>query len=265
MFHESTSCSFYCEKFSIKNSFSRFVESTSYSTHIHNGYEIIYLLGGSITYGFEGREIKLSKGDVLITPPYKYHYLNVDNNINYERINILFYPEKFGFELNLNDIVIYNDSNHIIYKILNNIKFYCDYAKEEDRGFIFELKIKELIYALVNDFSSGTKLDLVTYDKTMRNILDFINQNIYKNITVEDIAKDCFLSEGHIHHVFRKELKTSPVNYIKMKNLAVAQKLLSFGTTPTEVSQKLGYEDYSVFYRNYVKYFNKKPSDDYKK
>lgn len=265
MFHESTSCSYYNERLTIKNSFSKVVEENSYSTHIHNGFEVIYILGGSITYGFEGKKIKLSKGDILITPPFKYHYLKVDNNSNYERINILFYPEKFGFDLKLNDVVVYNDNTHIIYKIMNNIKFYCDYAKPDDYKFIFELKIKELIFALVNDFSSGTKLDLVTYDKTIRNILDFINENIYKNITVEDIAKDCYLSEGHIHHIFKKELKTSPVNYIKMKKLAVAQKLLSFGTAPTEVAQKLGYEDYSVFYRNYVKYFNKKPSEDFKK
>ena len=82
---------------------------------------------------------------------------------------------------------------------------------------------------------------------------------------IEDIAKDCYLSEGHIHHIFKKELKTSPINYIKMKKLSIAQKLLSFGTVPTEVAQKLGFEDYSVFYRNYVKFFNRKPSDDFKK
>ena len=50
-----------------------------------------------------------------------------------------------------------------------------------------------------------------------------------------------------------------------MKKLSIAQKLLSFGTVPTEVAQKLGFEDYSVFYRNYVKFFNRKPSDDFKK
>lgn len=265
MFHEEQRCYFSNENLTLKNSFSKVVEENQYSTHIHSGFEVIYLLGGSVTYGFEGKEIKLSKGDILITPPFRYHYLNVDNNVNYERLNILFYPEKFDFDLKLNGIVVFNDDSHIVYKIINQIKYYCDFANPDDYSFIFELKIKELCYALASNFSSGTEVNTLVYDKTVRNILEYINDNIYKNISIADIAKHCYLSEGHVNHVFKKQFKTSPINYIKMKKLSIAQKLLLSKVTPTEVAERLGYEDYSVFYRNYLRFYNKKPSDDYRK
>lgn len=249
----------------IKNSYSSHVDSKTFSMHIHSGYEIIYLLGGTITYGFEGKTIKFESGDILVTPPFKYHYIKVEDNSTYERINILFYPEKFGIDLNLDDILIYNDSSHAIYKILNSIMFYCEYASEEDYKFIFDLKIKELIYFFSKDFSKGAEFNLKSNDKTIKKILSYINDNIYSPLTIEDISTNCFLSEGHIHHIFKKQLKTSPLNYIKMKKLSIAQKLLALGNSPTEVAEKLGFEDYSVFYRNYIKFFNKKPSADLKK
>ena len=58
------------------------------------------------------------------------------------------------------------------------------------------------------------------------------------------------------------------MHYIKTKKMLLAQSLISSTNKKeaiTAIAQDLGYNDYSVFYRNYVSFFNRKPSDDLQK
>lgn len=51
----------------------------------------------------------------------------------------------------------------------------------------------------------------------------------------------------------------TPAKYIHAKRLFYAKQLLDLGKKPTEICYQCGYNDYSTFYRNYVKLFGFAP------
>ncbi len=237
-------------------------------SHAHSGYEIIYIVNGNVSYGFEEEEIILKMGDIIITPPAEYHYLEVVSNEDYERINLIVFPEKLHLNINISHPILISDNNKAFQKILKDFTTYYNLCDEEQRKEIFEVKTRELIFMLkhllpLNDLTLNS-----TTNETLKNILNYINSNLQKKITVTDIANNCFLSEGHIFHLFNKKFKTTPMNYIKTKKMLLAQTLIFNATNKsaiTDIATNLGFDDYSVFYRNYLKFFHKKPSDDLQK
>jgi AraC-like DNA-binding protein len=49
----------------------------------------------------------------------------------------------------------------------------------------------------------------------------------------------------------------SPKQYVLQKRMALAAKLIREGVPPTKVALRVGYENYSNFYRIYQKYLQK--------
>ena len=66
--------------------------------HTHNLFEVIYMLKGDVTHIIEDRKYKLKKHDLVLIPPSKYHFIQVDKPCEYVRYNFLFSVEEFGFD-----------------------------------------------------------------------------------------------------------------------------------------------------------------------
>lgn len=243
-------------------------ELTNYDAHAHSAYEILYILAGTPLYGFEENSLPLKSGDVVITPPKQYHFLQVSPNDVYERINLLIYPQQLNLDVALDKVVLLSDSHKILQRLLKDLSYYHKRCSEKEHREIFEIKTRELIFT-VNHLLPKDDVTLhSTVNATLKNILHYINANIKKNVTVADISKHCFLSEGHIFHLFSDKLNTSPMHYIKTKKMLLAQSLISTADSKQAIhaiAQDLGFDDYSVFYRNYLKFFHRKPSDDLRK
>lgn len=241
---------------------------TNFDSHAHSGYEILYVVAGMPTYGFEENSLPLKPGDVVITPPKQYHFLQVSPNDDYERINLLLFPSQLHLNIALDKVVLLSDNHKVLQRLLKDFSFYYKHCNDEERKEIFEIKTRELIFT-INHLLPNDDVSLhPTVNATLKNILHYINANIKKNITVSDISKHCFLSEGHIFHLFSDKLNTSPMHYVKTKKMLLAQSLISATDSKQAINgiaQDLGFDDYSVFYRNYLKFFHRKPSDDLRK
>ena len=244
----------------------RSTDLETFAPHAHNGYEILYVLSGIISYEFEEKEVNLKAGDIIITSPAQYHSLRVYSNEDYERINLIIFPQKINMDLKLDhSVFLTNERNKTIQKILKDFASYHADCNEEERKDIFNIKARELIFALNHFLPSNQSAPTPIVDETLKAILNFVNANLKNKITVSDIANHCFISEGHIFHLFNKKFRTSPMHYIKTKKMLLAQNLISNTSNRksiTTIAFDLGFDEYSVFYRNYIKFFHHKPSDD---
>ena len=248
-----------------RHALTRSTQTETYTSHAHNGYELIYIVEGCVSYGFEEREINLKNGDIIITPSQQYHLLQALPNEDYERINLIIFPEALNLKLNLDHVVLISDLDKTFKRILKDFVSYYNLCNAEQQAEIFEIKTRELIFAINHLLPNNDAILDTTVNETLKSIINYINANIYKNITVTDISNNCFLSEGHIFHLFSEKLKTSPMHYIKTKKMLLAQSLISAAKNQKAImaiASNLGFSDYSVFYRNYLKFFNHKPSDD---
>lgn len=232
--------------------------------HSHNLYELIYVLGGDATHVIEDKKYKLKSGDLIITRPSKYHLIQIDSTVDYERHNILFDHKKLGIDMSMLphelDVINVKDGS-IISDIFKKMDYYCRSFSTESFVEIAKLLIQEIIYNL-SLVDNREKEESSVINPLLSRALSYIAQNLFTIKDIAEIAGEVFVTESYLFRLFKRELFKSPKKYITEKRLLYAQNQLKKGKSPTEVASICGFEDYTTFYRNYLSMFGKSPSDE---
>jgi AraC-like DNA-binding protein len=111
----------------------------------------------------------------------------------------------------------------------------------------------------------GQKSDARNQKSEADEIIDYINENLFTDISLSSISDTLHISPSQINRIFKKLTGTSVYSYIISKRLIVAQELIAKGENATTASQNCGFHDYSSFYRLYKKHFGTAPTDAKKK
>lgn len=97
-------------------------------------------------------------------------------------------------------------------------------------------------------------------------LLTFIRQNIYKKITLEDLAVYSGLSVGRISHLFMDELGISVHNYIQKEKITIACNLLMHTDQPiATIASYLGFQSPSNFAVVFRKWKHTSPTEYHQK
>lgn len=100
----------------------------------------------------------------------------------------------------------------------------------------------------------------------IRNVIDYINQNIYNKIDIEDLAKITKWKKHHFIRVFSSIIGKTPYKYILERKMEIAKSLIESTNQPIqEISFDLSFQNYSNFYLAYKKIFNVSPEVTRKK
>lgn len=236
----------------------------AYSMHSHNMYELLYFVKGDATHVIEDRKYKLKKGDLVLIRPSKYHFIQIDSICDYERYDVLFSPKTKSIDgLSLLDVmpeIINLEEYPMATEIIKKTDFYYKHFTGEDFERILTGLLCELFYLLsVTPATENTDAPSVT-SPTLSLALKYINDNLTTLTGVEEVAKNCFVTEGYLFRLFKNELHKTPGKYISSKRLLLAERMISDGEPPTSVYEKCGFSDYTTFYRNYRAFFGKPPS-----
>jgi AraC-like DNA-binding protein len=98
-------------------------------------------------------------------------------------------------------------------------------------------------------------------DKPVRVDTVVVSSQHDEKITLEQTAKRFFISKYYLCHLFRKHTGVTVLSYLNSKRIALAQHLIASGEPPTEVAYRVGFQDYSTFYRAYKKATGRAPTD----
>ncbi len=80
--------------------------------------------------------------------------------------------------------------------------------------------------------------------------LSYIEKHCCENYSTADLAKECFISESRLYHLFREELHTTPVAYKnEMKILRSMEYIKTGYQTVEEISEMLGFRSAAYFRR----------------
>lgn len=94
----------------------------------------------------------------------------------------------------------------------------------------------------------------ITDNATLNDILEFINENYNKNITLTMLSNEFFVSASHISRLFNKYMDTNTISYIHSVRIKNAIDLMRDDKLSIkEISEKVGYDNLNNFY----KYFKK--------
>ena len=80
-----------------------------------------------------------------------------------------------------------------------------------------------------------------------------MDKNLSEEITIEEIAKNSFVSVNSLERHFKKQLLATPFQILRKKRLFMSLQYLREGLSVSEAGLKSGFYDYS----NYIQLFKK--------
>lgn len=244
--------------------------------HIHNQYEILYFIKGIGSLLVETTTYPLVPDTMIIIRPLETHRISISENASYERITINFSE----------DLIESIDSEHKLLAPFNNRPLGEKNSYHASEFDISPYKLLKLMQGKENE--NTDKLSVLTYFYTLlgqinvafnrknqnkdsfrkspsAKVAEYINAHLFEELSVTKLAKHFFLSVSQLNRQFKKASGFSVWEYIVEKRLISTRKLIQDGISPKNAYSSCGFNDYSSFYRLYVKKFGKSPKNDYEK
>ena len=91
-------------------------------------------------------------------------------------------------------------------------------------------------------------------------VLRYIDDNICAELSLDKLAGLFFVSKHHLCRAFKENNGISVHSYLTQKRIMQAKELISHGESASSAAYKVGFGDYSAFYRAYVKLLGSSPT-----
>ncbi|HHY81303.1 MAG TPA: response regulator [Clostridiales bacterium] len=153
-------------------------------------------------------------------------------------------------QLKMNNISVPEEINEdSIYKAMTELS-----SKDE---------IREYVFTLLNCCFQEPNNDVnQSYSITIQNIKEFIKDNYYKDITLDDIADYVFLSPVYISRLFKSKTGENFNDYLIRVRMENAIKFLDDPQYKVyEVGHKIGYQSTKYFYKLFKQFYGCTPTE----
>lgn len=253
-------------------------EKREYAYHYHDFDKIIFFLGGRVNYYIEGKTYELKPYDIVFVNRNEIHKPEVDFTVPYERY-ILYISTEF---LEKYETKSYNlrecfekanreKANVIQVTAIQNTKL-TEIIRElertlEQNEFAAELYGKLLFLQFMIQLNRACREEKTKYchssqyNKKIVDILDYINEHLFEELSIEKIADTFFVSKYHMMRQFKEETGYTMHQYITEKRVLAARDMILNGVPATKASLECGFQDYSTFSRAFKSKLKKNPSE----
>ena len=108
-----------------------------------------------------------------------------------------------------------------------------------------------LLFQLLGSFARNiSELKNGKISDEIRKAVEYFNSNYTTDISVGDYARSIGMSHSHFCHLFKKEMKESPTEYLRILKIDAAKELLnSTDMTISQIAYSLGFSDPLYFSR----------------
>ncbi len=236
-------------------------------SHCHDNYEFLFIVDGNGKYIIEGTEFSVASGMLMCARPLEYHCIKINAGAPYERYVINFTPSAILPEVReVFSTVIAGDKNstdHSAFAFSESIvgvfdKFaIANSMNDERREAFMKLLLSEIIMLISVSVGETRTLD---DGELGARVIKYLNENICKSISLDKIAKRFFVSKYYLCRAFKRHNGISVHGYITKKRVMLAKQLIESGETASSAAYKVGFGDYSAFYRAYVKLLGEAPT-----
>ena len=139
---------------------------------------------------------------------------------------------------------------------------YAPSLAENEKNLYLRILLSELLLLL--SVSSGQNI-VRHEDELSARVIKYINEYIDKKLSLDILAKKFFISKYYLCRAFKEYSGVSIHSYINHKRVIYAKQLIEEGETASGAAYKVGFCDYSAFYRAYVKIIGAPPTMDGRK
>lgn len=229
--------------------------------------KIYYILEGEGRLVIDGVEYLPQPGQLCIMPANVLQSYEPINNNEYLKYWTHFTCE--SGERSIFDIIkvpyLIDVKNHDTHKRLKTI--FKDMIKHHKyKTFTSDLLLESYIRELIAIYLQETGLDNIDIHSSkdsqrQSEIIRYINDNISKKISVDEIAHEVYLHPNYFIKYFKKTFGISPAKYINNRKIELASEMLrSDDNNISEVAKKLGFSDIYHFSKVFKRHTGFSPS-----
>lgn len=249
------------------------------AVHWHDDIELICVRKGRGIVELDFVPYEVSKGDLILIRPCRLHAIKTLPNEAMEYENIM---------LNTHFIMSYHldacAKDYFVPFIDGAYEIPSVYRKEDfcypplseciaridalstSKEFAWQLGIKAAVYQLFyilftrHPYNPTTRHDEKD-DAAIKDILSFVDENYTHAVTVADAAKRLGYSESHFMRFFKQQTNMTFISYLNDYRLSkAADALRSSSASILEISGNCGYENLSLFNRQFKRKYQMTPS-----
>lgn len=261
---------------------SRFVDThrdTSYSNtavnlHSHAFYEVICCRNTcDVEYLVGAERYRLQRGDVIVVPPGVSHRPLLPEVLTepYTR-DVLWISEEFIQFLSQNfsgDIF----TAPAVTSLVRTAGTQWEFLMEKFHQGVLEAEEKKPGWqaaVMANTMQLIVQLRRAARDRSapalraekkelLDQVLEYIEENLAGKITLADAAHRFFVSESTISQLFRRKMGVSFYRCVTQRRLIAAKSLIGSNIPLEDVSRRVGFADYSSFYRAFKQEYGISP------
>ena len=136
----------------------------------------------------------------------------------------------------------------------NNPTLMQNLIKNRQRAFCDKVESRGIVFQLLSRFFKQGQSKIEMEDNRIAKTVLYIRKHLNEAIELEKLAEISCLSKDHFIRLFKKELGTTPLQYINQKKIEKAQFLLiTEELAVKEIAFQLAFDDYSYFNRLFKK------------
>ena len=240
--------------------------------HYHEFDKIVLLLAGRVDYAVESVSYALRPWDILLVKHHAIHKAIIDKSEPYERI-ILYLDGKY-FDRLLPDAGLMDSFEQADrsgeYRLVPDAEqrkaleqtflAYETAAKDDAFGAqtLCDTYILQLL-VLIGRMNAAPRREEQRFDPKIRQTLSYINENLSRELSVEQLAEQVYLSRYHFMRLFKAETGSTVHAYVRQKRLLYAARLIREGAPANQAAEAAGFADYSAFHRAFRQSFGISP------
>ncbi len=229
--------------------------------HFHEYCEIILVTEGHAIIEINGYDYEVKKGDVVVYNPYDIHS---EKSINSKSFEFVFFAiDKFEIKnLKKNCLVpddckrIYStgESYDMLHLILNRMLTEIDEKKRYYGEILKELSRTALMYIIRVILADEHPINPYYTDNTLNLALEYIENNISGDLSLDTIAANCFVSKYYLSHLFAGYKNMSIGRYVLECRINNAKDLLvATDKKVAEIGETVGFNDSGYFCKVFKK------------
>ena len=230
-------------------------KQSSVTSHIHNYFEIYYLIKGKARYFVNNEFIDLEHGDIIIVKQGLLHKTIYDLKNPCERLLICFdlsfvgekiYEIACGIQsIKISTIspVMHQRAENLILGMKQEFE-----SDEKNKNDMLRLMLSELIVLFSRNKNKITDKQLSDNEIMIQDAAKYLSDRYSDNLNLDDISKKYAVSACHFSRLFKKYTGFGVTDYITEVRISKAEELLKNTELKiTEIASECGYNDSNYF------------------
>ncbi len=249
--------------------------------HYHPFYEIMILLGREAKHLVEGHPYAIRTNDIVLLAPARLHKSVYPKGEASKRIIISFMlpDDYFGHKETYDkllspfhaEVPIFRfepDDRRLLFNILNDLYNFSStpkYTGSELDAFYVHTKFQEFLHTLYSLKGNNIYSDEAKFTSTEAKIYDitsYIHSNYSKDLSLESLAEQFFMSPCYLSHQFKNVTHFSLLNYLQLTRIRnVEYRLTTTNEKISVIAESCGFKSFSQFNRIFKKVTGTSPSE----